>query len=176
MVTATAPFMIDGGANTCSGQTNAPKKTCVFDVEFAPTTPKNVSGGSINVSYNGTSPNVALAGNGIALTLTAPSRETFSSVAPGATGKPKTIKISNPGSVSVNLGTTSISGADPGAFKISAKTCAGTLARKPGSCTITMEFAPGSGATSVQSATVGFSYTYGANGGIVSIPISGTVK
>jgi hypothetical protein len=39
-----------------------------------------------------------------------------------------------------------------------------------------MEFTPKSGATGVQSATVGFSYTYGTNDGLVSVPISGTVK
>jgi len=37
-ITATAPFTIAGGANTCSGETIARKKTCSFYVEFAPTT------------------------------------------------------------------------------------------------------------------------------------------
>jgi hypothetical protein len=37
-----------------------------------------------------------------------------------------------------------------------------------------MEFTPKSGATGAQSPTV--RYTYGANTGIVSVPISGTVK
>ena len=63
-VTATAPFAIAGGANTCSGQTIAPKKTCTFEVEFRPTTVGPVTGG-ISVTYNGTSPAVALKGNGI---------------------------------------------------------------------------------------------------------------
>ena len=48
-VTATPPFEIGGGANNCSGQTIAAKKKCSFDVEFAPTTVTNVSGGSIEV-------------------------------------------------------------------------------------------------------------------------------
>ncbi len=110
------------------------------------------------------------------MTLKALSKETFSSVAAGITGKPKRIKISNPATVSVNLSTTSIGGNDPGAFTITANTCTGTLAAKPGNCTITMEFTPGSGTTGAQSATVGFSYKYGANNGIVSIPIAATVK
>jgi hypothetical protein len=55
-VTATAPFTIAGGANTRSGETIAPKNTCSFYVEFAPTTVGEVSGGSIDVAYNGTSP------------------------------------------------------------------------------------------------------------------------
>jgi hypothetical protein len=127
------------------------------------------------VSYNGTSPNVSLSGDGIAVTLKAPSKETFSPVPAGGMGKAKKIKISNPATVSVSLGATSIGGSDPTAFTISANSCAGTLAAK-GNCTITMEFTPGASATGAQSATVGFSYTYGANDGNVSIPISGTVK
>jgi len=145
-------------------------------VDFAPTTVANVTGGSIDVTYNGMSPAVTLEGNGIAVTLKAPTREAFAPVAAGTIGKPKAIKISNPASVSVNLDTTSIGGSDPSAFKIMANTCTGTLAPKPSNCTITMEFTPGSGATGTQSATVGFSYTYGANNGSVSIPISGIVR
>jgi hypothetical protein len=119
---------------------------------------------------------MSLSGDGIAVTLKAPSKEKFSSVAVGGTSKADKIKISNPASVSVSLGTTSIGGSDPTAFTITANTCTGTLTHKPGNCTITMEFTPKSGATGGQSATVGFSYTYGANTGSVSVPISGTVK
>ena len=175
-VTATPPFVVAGGENTCSGQTIAPKKKCSFEVEFAPATPGAVSDQTIEVGYNGASPAMNLSGNGIAVTLKAPSKETFSSVAAGTSGKAKKIKISNPATVSVNLATTSVVGTDSGAFTITANTCTVTLKAKPGNCTITMEFAPKSGATGTQSATVGFSYTYGANAGVVSIPISGTVK
>jgi len=175
-VTATPPFAIASAADTCSGKTIAVKKNCSFDVEFAPATPGAVSGGSIEVTYNGASPTVSLSGTGIAVTLKAPSKEKFSPVAAGGTGKPKKIKISNPATVNVSLGTTSISGDDPSSFTIKANSCTGTLAAKPGNCTITMEFAPKSGATGAQSATVDFSYTYGANTGIVLVPISGTVK
>jgi len=175
-VTATPPFAIASGTDTCSGKSIAAKKNCSFEVEFAPATPGAVTGGAINVTYNGASPTINLSGTGIALTLKAPSKETFSPVAAGGTGKPKAIKISNPATVSVSLGTTSIVGIDPTAFTITATTCTGTMAPKPGNCTITMEFTPKSGATGAQSATVGFSYTYGANTGVVSIPISGTVE
>jgi hypothetical protein len=174
-VTATPPFEIAGGANTCSGQTIAVKKKCSFEAEFSPATPGAAIDGSIKVTYNGTSPTMSLSGAGIAVTLKAPSKETFSSVAAGGTGKSKNIKISNPATVGVSLGTTSIGGSDPSAFTITANSCTGTLVAK-GNCTITMEFTPKSGATGGQSATVGFSYTYGANGGSLSVPISGTVK
>ncbi len=173
-VTATPPFAI-AGDNTCSGQTIAVKKKCSFDVEFAPATPGAVTGGSIDVSYNGTSPMMSLSGTGIAVKLKGPSKETFSPEAAGGTGTPKKIKISNPATVSVSLGATSVFGIDPTAFTITANSCTGTLAAK-GNCTITMEFTPGAHATGAQSATVGSSYTYGANAGVVSVPISGNVK
>ncbi len=73
-VTATAPFTIAGGPNTCTGSTIAPKKTCSFEVEFAPIT-SEPRRGSIDVTYNGTSPAVALRGTGIAVTLIAPKSE-----------------------------------------------------------------------------------------------------
>src|SRR5208282_2823330 len=172
---ATPPFAIAGG-DTCSGQTIAPKKKCSFYVEFAPATPGVVSDQTIDVTYNGLSPTMSLSGTGIAVTLKAAAKEKFSSVAAGGTGKAKNIKISNPASVSVSPGATSVGGSDPSSFTITANSCTGTLAAKPGNCTITMEFTPKSGATGGQSATVGFSYTYGANGGSLSVPISGTVK
>ncbi len=103
-VTATPPFVVAGGENTCSGQSIEPKKKCSFEVEFAPATPGAVSNATIEVAYNGASPAMSLSGTGIAVTLNAPSKETFSSVAAGATGKAKKIKISNPATVSVNLG------------------------------------------------------------------------
>ena len=63
-VTATAPFTI-AGANTCSGEAIASKGTCSFEIEFAPTTVAEATGG-IDVTYNGRSPLVALEGKGIA--------------------------------------------------------------------------------------------------------------
>ena len=174
-VTATPPFTIASAADTCSGQSIAAKKKCSFDVEFSPATPGVVTGGSIAVTYNGASPTVSLSGVGVEVTLKAPSKETFSPVAAGTPGKPKPIKISNPATVSVGLGTTSLAGDDPTSFTISENGCTGTLTAK-GNCTITMEFTPQIGATGAQSATVGLSYTYGANTGSVSLPISGKVK
>ncbi len=173
-VTATPPFAIVG-EDTCSGQSIAVKKKCSFDIEFAPATPGAVTGRTISVSYNGASPAISLGGTGIPVTLKPPSRDTFSPVAAGATGKAKKIKFSNPATVSVNLGATSVGGSDPTAFTITDNGCTGALPAKA-NCTITIEFTPETGATGAQSATVGFSYTYGANNGNVSVPISGTVK
>jgi len=174
-VTASPPFAV-AGEDTCSGQSIGLKRKCSFYVEFLPVIPDAVTGGSIDVTYNGASPGLSLSGIGVEVTLNAPSKETFSPVAAGAAGKPKKIKISNPATVSVNLGPTSIGGNDPTAFTITANTCTRALPSKPSNCMITMEFTPKSGVVGAQSATVGFSYTYGANTSFVSIPISGTVK
>jgi len=174
-VTATPPFAIVG-EDTCTGQSIGLKRKCSFAVEFMPVIPNAVSGGSINVTYNGANPATSLNGIGVQVTLNAPSKETFSPVVAGATGTPKKITISNPATVSVNLGATSIGGSNPAAFTITANTCTGPLPSNPSTCTITMEFTPAIGVVGVQSATVGFSYTYGANTGIVSVPISGTVR
>jgi len=169
-VTATPPFTIASG-DTCSGQSIAVKRKCSFGVEFAPATPGVVTGGSIDVSYNGISPAMNLSGTGNAVTLKAPSKEKFSSLE-----ESKKIKISNPATVSVSLGATSLGGADGFCeFTITDNTCTGTLAAK-GNCTITIEFLPKTPSCVGLPATVGFSYTYGANTGIVSVPISGTVK
>jgi sugar lactone lactonase YvrE len=174
-VTATPPFAIVG-EDTCTGQSIGLKRKCSFAVEFLPVIPNAVGGGSINVIYNGANPATSLNGIGVQVTLKAPSKETFSPVVAGATGTPKKITISNPATVSVNLGTTSIGGSNPTAFTITANTCTGPLPSSPSTCTIAMEFTPGSAVVGTQSATVGFSYTYGANTGIVSVPISGAVR
>jgi uncharacterized repeat protein (TIGR03803 family) len=59
-------FTTGGGVNTCAGKTIAPKKTCSFEVEYAPTTVGEVDGGFAIVGYNGTTPLVALKGIAIA--------------------------------------------------------------------------------------------------------------
>ncbi len=65
-LTQLGQFTIADGANTCSGETIAPKKTCSFEVEFAPT----IAGGTIlgvaGVGYNGASPEILLQGDAIA--------------------------------------------------------------------------------------------------------------
>jgi uncharacterized repeat protein (TIGR03803 family) len=63
-VTAPAAFLISG--DTCLCNIIAPQDTCSFVLKFAPTKVGNVNGG-IDVTYNGTSPVVALKGKGIAM-------------------------------------------------------------------------------------------------------------
>ena len=81
------------------------QKTCDFDVEFNPPNFGEVSGGSIDVPYNGISPTVNLEGVGSAVALDAPKTATFTAVSAGLIGKPKMIQFSNPNIVAINCAT-----------------------------------------------------------------------
>lgn len=175
-VTASSPFIVNSPGNTCSGQTIEPKKTCSFDVEFAPPTVANVTGGSIDVAYDGASPAVTLEGDGIAVMLEAPKSESFAEVAAGASGAPKTIQITNPATVSVTLGAATLGGADPGSFTITSDGCSGKPLASKGNCKVAVEFTPPGAASGAQSSTLSFGFTYGANNGNVSTTLEGKVK
>ena len=175
-ITASASFMIVAAGNTCSGHSIALKKTCSFEVEFTPVMVENVTNGSIHVAYNGTSPAVTLMGDGIAVALSAPSSASLPTQAPGTIGKPKSLTLSNPGTVPVNLGTASHGGTDPGSFTIASNTCSGHSLAPKGKCAIGVEFAPPADATGTLTTTLGIGFTYGANSGSASIGLSGAVK
>ncbi len=175
-ITASASFMIASTGNTCSGHSIAPKKTCTFQVGFTPAMVESVTNGSIHVAYNGTSPAVTLMGDGIAVALKAPTSARFAAQAPGTIGKPKTLTLSNPNTVSVVLGSVSRSGADPGSFTIASDTCSGHSVGAKGKCTIGLEFAPPANAGGTQAATLSVGFTYGGNAGGASVSLTGTLK
>jgi hypothetical protein len=174
-VSVTTPFTIAGGSDTCSGENIAPKKTCSFSVEFAPTTVANESGG-IDVTYNGASPAVTLAGEGIAVTLKAPKSASFTPVGAGSVGTPKNIVFSNPSTITVTLGTAALGGSDPGSFKIASDPCSGQPLAAKGTCAIGVEFAPPDNESGSQGATLSLGFTYGVNGGNALANLSGKVK
>jgi uncharacterized repeat protein (TIGR03803 family) len=169
------PFTIAGGRNTCADSI-APKKTCSFYVEFAPTTIATVSGKSIYVTYNGTSPAVALAGNGIGVTLKAPKSASFPPTSPDSASKSKNIVFSNPSTVTVTFGTAVFGGSDPSSFRFAGDQCSGQPLAPKGKCSVGVEFAPPGNASGTQNATLSLGYTYGANNGIASVSLSGKVK
>ncbi len=176
-ITASSPFVIAGGTDTCSGQSIAAKKKCTFDIEFAPATVADVTGGSIDVIYNGTSPAVHLQGNGIAAALKAPKSESFSAVAAGSTtGKPKNIEISNSSTVPVTLETAALGAPDPGSFTITSDECSGELIAPKGKCPVAIKFTPPGAASGAQTSTLSFGFTYGANTGNVSTALKSKVK
>jgi len=174
-VTRIAPFMIASSGNTCTGRTIAPKKTCSFEVEFAPKTLGPASG-SFYVIYNGTSPASALTGDGMAVTLKAPKSLSLPPQSAGSIGRPKSVVILNPSTVPVTFGSAVVGGSDPGAFQIANDQCSGQALAPKGKCGVGIGFAPTGNAVGTQSATLSLGFTYGANNGDVSANLSGKVK
>ena len=175
-VTATPPFVVAGGANTCSSQTIEPKKKCSFEVEFAPATPGAVSDQTIEVGYNGANPAMSLSGTGIAVTLKAPKSESFTAVDAGVTGKAKNIELSNSSTVPVTLEAAALGAPDPGSFTIAGDGCSGQVLAPKGKCTVAVEFAPPGTASGAQTSTLSFGFTYGANRGSVATALKSKVK
>ncbi len=174
-VSVSAPFVIGGGANTCSGKTIALKKTCSFDIEFAPPIPTGNVTGSIEVTYNGLSPIVALKGNGIQVRLKAPISVSFTAVTAGKVGKLKNVVFLSPNTVPVTVGLAALSGSDPGSFRILNNQCS---APPMGKCAIQIEFAPPVNANGTQSATLTVEMFNGDKdtGGGYQTQLSGKVK
>lgn len=175
-ITATSPFTIGGGGNTCAGQSIAPKKNCSFEVEFAPEVAGQASNGSIEVAYNGTSPSVALEGTAEAVTLKAPKSAGLPAVAAGAVSKAKNIEISNTSAVTLTLATATLGGTDAGSFKISSDGCSGKTLAAKGKCAIAVEAAPPGNATGTQTATLSLGFSYGVNSGTASTSLKAKVK
>jgi len=128
------------------------------------------------VSYNGTSPAVALEGDGVALTLKAPKSQSFAAVDAGMAGSPRKIEISNSSTVPVTLGTAALGGTDPGSFEIMSDQCSGRPLAAKGKCTVAVSFAPPGTASGAQSSMLSFGFTYGPNRGSVSTGLNSKVK
>jgi hypothetical protein len=174
-VTRLAPFMIASSGNSCTGRTIAPKKTCSFEVEFAPQT-LGPATGSFYVIYNGTSPTGPLTGNGAAVTLKAPKSLSLPPQSAGSIGKPKSLVILNPSTVTVAFGRATVGGSAPGSFQIAGDQCLGQALAPKGKCGIGIEFSPSGNTSGTQSATLSLGFAYGANNGEVSVNLSGKVK
>jgi hypothetical protein len=158
-------------SDTCSNQTIQPKDECSVEVAFAPATVVGSVSETLAIPYNGTSLSETLEGDGIAITLKAPSSKTLPGVGAGAIGKAESITISNKSAAAVQLGAAS---AIPD-FMITADECAnGSLAPKA-SCVVTVAFAPATGTSGELSSTLSYDFTYGANNGNVAVTLKGKV-
>jgi len=144
----------------------------VFAVEFAPPKAAMTSTGTVEVSYNGTSPSVSLAGDSVAVSLKAPASQTLPGASPGATGKPVSLTISNESAAMVQLGAPS----KLTDFTITSDHCAnGSIASKS-HCVVTMEFTPAGGTKGQLTSILSYGFRYGANSGSVSVTLKGKVK
>jgi len=141
-----------------------------------PTTVANVTGGSIDVTYNGSSPAVALRGNGTAVVLSAPRSRSLGAATPGESGKSVAIAVSNRNKVPVTLGTATLGGTDAASFKITNDSCSGQALAAKGKCSAEVQFTPAQNASGPQNASLSLGFTYGSNNGSVSTNLSGRVR
>lgn len=125
--------------NNC-GSSVAAGSSCTITVKFKPTK-INVITGTISVTdtASGSPQKVSLSGTGTYIQLS-PLTENFGNQPVGTTSLPKKITLSNKGSVSVNLTSISITGADLGDF-LETNTCGASVAAGA-SCFITVTFTP----------------------------------
>jgi hypothetical protein len=139
-VTATASFKIAGGADTCSGQTIAPKEICAFYVEFVPASVGEATGG-IEVTYHdGSRTQLALEGNGIAALTASPVQLNFGNVVVTGTSTPRRVTLTNKGTSSAQISTVTASAP----FKIAGgiNTCSGETIAPKKTCAFYVEFVP----------------------------------
>jgi hypothetical protein len=153
----------------CVGSAIAVNQSCAVQVRFVPvatgvrsatiTIYGNVAGGQATVALSGT----ATAAGAVVLT---PVSVSFPTTTVNATSAAQNITISNTGATSVNLGGAAVTGD----FRISANTCATTLAANTG-CTVAIVFAP----TASGSRTGSFTITSGSDTLTASLSGSGVL-
>ncbi len=156
----------------CSNQIIQPKDKCTVEVAFVPATAIGSVSEALMIPYNGTSPAETLEGNGIAVTLKAPSSKTLPSTDAGSVGKTANITISNRSAATVQLGAAS-GLAD---FTIIADGCANASLAPKASCVVTVEFAPGDGTSGELTGVLSYDFIYGANSGSVATTLKGKVE
>lgn len=143
---------------TC-GTSLAAAGSCTASVVFKPTA---VGTRSAILSFTDSATNspqsIALTGTGSTTTSgsgsVSPTSLNWASVAVGNKGAGKAITLTNSGTSSLSISGLSFTGANPGDFQISSKTCGTSLAASA-SCTATVVFAPTS--SGARSATLNFS-------------------
>lgn len=144
------PFSFPAGGDNCSGQTLVFKATCTLDVEFEP-----VAIGDFQDSFDVPSNDANQPGLVITVRGTGTSQTPVLDVTPTTldfgtvgTGQPQelTVTVSNLGGGQLQPLGPSISGADSGAFSVSANTCNAALLDIGQTCTLSvrlLSFSPG---------------------------------
>lgn len=156
--------------NTCAGAIS----TCTFDVVFtAPMRATATSSDPTTLLVNATNGAVALNLTATALSVAqlqlSPSTQDFGSALAGTTGVTESYTVSNTGGQASSAVTVTLSA---GNFAIVSNGCDGmTLAGQGGSCTVSVQFAPPSGATTA-SATL---TATAATGGTATATATGLV-
>ena len=160
-------------SKTC-GTSLAAAASCTANIVFGPTV-AGARSATLGFTDTGTgSPQtVALSGTGTGASTgtaaAAPSAISWVSVAVGAGGSPKAATLTNSATTAITIGSVTLSGANPGDYKISSKTCGTTLAASA-SCTATIVFSPTT--TGTRTATLNFTDT--ASNSPQTVALSGT--
>jgi Abnormal spindle-like microcephaly-assoc'd, ASPM-SPD-2-Hydin len=128
-------------SNGC-GASIAASSSCAIKVALAPKS-LGLKNAALTLTDSATnSPqSVGLTGTGTPAIKLAPATVKFATTAVGNTSLVKIATFKNLLNTTVTLGGISITGANPGDFAISSKTCGGTVAGKS-SCTISLTFSP----------------------------------
>jgi beta-propeller repeat-containing protein/ASPM-SPD-2-Hydin domain-containing protein/HYDIN/CFA65/VesB family protein len=165
-IAVTRPF---GQTHNC-GITVNPGGSCTISVTFSPKTINTLTG-SLSVTDNapGSPQRVTLKGTGTYIQLT-PASENFGNQPVGTKSLPKTITLTNKGSVTVDITGISITGTNAKDFA-QTHTC-GTSVAKGASCFIKVTFTPS--ATGTRTAQVSISDNGGGSPQKVSLTGAGT--
>jgi hypothetical protein len=137
--TVSAGFIVT--SNGCVGEL-APGKSCDLEVAYTPTM-LGVKRGNLRINCSRTSRSwsVKLRGRGVAPAIKIKPKSLDFGRVPISTVKPvQSVTLSNPNAVAITL---AVAPAATPPYNVTANTC-GTLAAKGGTCTISVEFAPGS--------------------------------
>jgi hypothetical protein len=165
------------GTDSCSGSTLAAGASCALSVTFAP--PAGAAGpqtGALQISATpGGSPSATLTGvaqQSAALSMAAPPGFSgFGTVLDGNTSAPADFVLTNGGNQATGPLTISLSGPASGSFAITSDGCSGIVLGGGAQCTVSVQFAPSTGASGVQRAVLD---AQASPGGSASAAFSGT--
>jgi sugar lactone lactonase YvrE len=147
--------------------------SCTISVTFTPTAVQTYSATISVASSASNSPQTStLTGTGTAVPLPAavfnPTSLAFGNQAVGTTSNQMSFILSNPTSVTLNISSVTITGANPGAFSIFNNACGATLG--PSSCTVIVTFTP----PAVGAFSANVTFTDNATGSPQNVPLTGT--
>ncbi|HEX5235720.1 MAG TPA: choice-of-anchor D domain-containing protein [Silvibacterium sp.] len=167
--TGAADFAV---ASTTCGSSLAASASCSANVVFKPAAAASYTATwSITSSHSATPLSVSLSGTGTATLASAtvsPASLNWIVVTIGNSGGPKTVTLTNTGTTTLNISSIGFTGANPGDFFISSKTCGSTLPASA-SCTVAVRFKPTLGGA--RAATLAF--TDNATGSPQKVSLTG---
>src|SRR5581483_343197 len=174
-ITGADPEDFDIFSKSCSSSLAA-NASCTANITF---TPKASGTRTATLDFNdsaspspqtaalsGYAPGGSSAGSGTA--SVSPTSLSWASVTVGGIGAQKAATLTNSGSTSISISSVTLTGANPGDYRIYSNTCTGTLAAG-GSCSAKVAFAPTTGGTR----TASLAFNDSASNSPQSVALSG---